>query len=143
MVKVLTEFPYKVRVIENLFIPLADGTKLAAKVWLPEGAGPVPAIMEYLPYRKRDGTRTRDNGMHMYLAGHGYACLRVDIRGMGDSEGVLHDEYSQAEMDDGVEVIGWIAEQDWCDGQVTMIGISWSGFNGLQIAALQPPALKP
>lgn len=142
MVKVLTEFPYKVRVIENLFIPLADGTKLAAKVWLPEGAGPVPAIMEYLPYRKRDGTRTRDNGMHMYLAGHGYACLRVDIRGMGDSEGVLHDEYSQAEMDDGVEVIGWIAEQDWCDGQVTMIGISWSGFNGLQIAALHPPALK-
>ena len=89
MVKVLTEFPYKVRVIENLFIPLADGTKLAAKVWLPEGAGAVPAIMEYLPYRKRDGTRTRDNGMHMYLAGHGYACLRVDIRGMGDSEGVL------------------------------------------------------
>lgn len=142
MVRVVTEFPQAVEVIENIFIPLPDGTKLAAKVWRPKGAGRFPAILEYLPYRKRDGTRARDNGLHMYLAGHGYACLRVDIRGMGDSEGVLHDEYSQVELADGVDLIGWIAGQDWCDGQVTMIGISWGGFNGLQIAALQPPALK-
>jgi putative CocE/NonD family hydrolase len=137
-----TEFPHKVQVTENLFITLDDGTRLAAKLWQPEGAGPVPAILEYLPYRKHDGTRTRDNGLHEYLAGHGYACIRVDIRGTGESDGIITDEYTAQEQLDGCEVIGWIADQAWCDGQVAMIGISWGGFNGLQIAARQPPALK-
>ena len=137
-----TTFPFGVKVVESLAIPLPDGTILSAKAWLPEGTGPVPAVLEYLPYRKRDGTRTRDQGLHMYLAGHGYACLRLDIRGMGDSAGLLHDEYTPTEQQDGVDAIAWIAAQDWCDGQVSMLGISWGGFNGLQIAALQPPALK-
>lgn len=136
-----SDFPFKVRVIENLFIPLPDGIQLAAKVWLPEDAGPVPAILEYLPYRKRDGTRTRDQAMHMYLAGHGYACIRLDIRGTGDSDGLIDDEYTVQEQLDGCDAIAWIADQDWCDGQITMIGISWGGFNGLQIAARQPSAL--
>ena len=133
---------HPVRVIENLFITLQDGTRLAAKLWLPEGAGRVPAILEYLPYRKHDGTRTRDNGLHAYLAARGYACLRVDIRGTGESDGIITDEYTVQEQLDGCEVIDWIAAQDWCDGQVAMIGISWGGFNGLQIAAHRPPALK-
>ena len=137
-----TDFPFPVEVIENLFIPLPDGTRLAAKLWRPAGQGAHPAILEYLPYRKHDGTRSRDQGLHMYLAGHGYACLRVDIRGTGESEGVLHDEYTVQEQEDGCDVIQWIAQQSWCDGQVAMIGISWGGFNGLQIAARQPPALK-
>ena len=137
-----TDFPYPVEVTENLFIPLPDGTRLAAKLWRPAGQGAHPVILEYLPYRKHDGTRGRDQGMHMYLAGHGYACLRVDIRGTGESEGVLHDEYSPQEQEDGCDLIAWIAQQAWCDGQVAMIGISWGGFNGLQIAARQPPALK-
>lgn len=136
-----TAFPEVVEIVENLFIPLPDGTRLAAKLWRP-ASGRHPAILEYLPYRKHDGTRTRDQGLHMYLAGHGYACLRVDIRGCGESEGVLLDEYSLQEQLDGVDLIAWIAAQDWCDGQVAMIGISWGGFNGLQIAARQPPALK-
>ena len=137
-----TEFPFKVAITEHLFITLADGTRLAAKLWAPEGAGRVPAILEYLPYRKHDGTRTRDNGLHEYLAGHGYACLRVDIRGTGESDGIITDEYTLQEQLDGCEVIEWSARQGWCDGQVAMIGISWGGFNGLQIAARQPPALK-
>ncbi|MEO8243772.1 MAG: CocE/NonD family hydrolase [bacterium] len=137
-----TDLPFSVRVVESLPIPLPDGTILSAKAWLPETATRVSAVLEYLPYRKRDGTRTRDQGMHMYLAGHGYACIRLDIRGMGDSQGLLHDEYTTIEQQDGVAAIAWIAAQDFCDGQVAMIGISWSGFNGLQIAALQPPALK-
>lgn len=142
MAEIRTQFPYEVRVVENVFLPLPDGTRLAAKLWLPEGAGPVPAILEYLPYRKRDGTRSRDQGLHMYLAGHGYAGVRLDIRGTGDSEGVLHDEYTVEEQQDGCDAIAWIADQDWCDGQVAMIGISWGGFNGLQIAARRPPALR-
>lgn len=142
MLAVRTEFPFKVRVVEDLKIPLPDGTRLAAKIWFPEGAGKVPAILEYLPCRKREGTRTRDQGLHMYFAGHGYASIRLDIRGTGDSEGLIEDEYSVQEQVDGCDAIAWIAEQDWCDGQVAMIGISWSGFNALQIAARQPPALK-
>ena len=138
------DLPHAVRVIEHVLIPLADGIRLAAKIWLPETAddNPVPAILEYIPYRKRDSSRMRDQRRHAYLAGHGYACVRVDLRGTGDSDGVYHDEYLPQEQQDGVAVIDWIARQPWCAGQVGMIGISWGGFNGLQIAALRPPALK-
>ncbi|TVP92719.1 MAG: CocE/NonD family hydrolase [Thioalkalivibrio sp.] len=142
--KIVNEFPREVRIEEHLWIHLSDGTRLAARLWRPEDAldQPVPAILEYIPYRKRDSTRPRDDLMHHYFAGHGYACLRVDLRGSGDSEGVLKDEYLQQELDDGVEVIEWISEQPWCTGDVGMIGISWGGFNGLQIAAMRPAALK-
>ncbi|MDX1608941.1 MAG: CocE/NonD family hydrolase [Halofilum sp. (in: g-proteobacteria)] len=132
------------REIEHLEIPLADGCRLAARLWLPGDAEqhPCPAILEYIPYRKNDETLPRDATLHPQVAAHGYACVRVDLRGSGESDGVLPDEYLQQELDDGVEVIEWLAAQPWCDGNVGMIGISWGGFNALQIAALQPPALK-
>ena len=141
---IVTTFPRTVRVIEHTLIPLKDGTMLAARIWLPDDAeqNPVPAILEYLPYRKRDGTYERDALTHPYLAGHGYAGVRVDIRGCGESNGLLFDEYAKQEQDDGVEVIAWLATQPWCSGVVGMMGVSWGGFNGLQIAARRPPALK-
>src|SRR6478735_8786395 len=133
--------PHAVREIEHAWIPLSDGTRLAMRLWLPNDAElePVPALLEYLPYRKRDGTVERDALTHPYFAAHGYASVRVDIRGSGESEGVLTDEYSQQELLDGVEVIAWLAAQSWCSGQVGMFGISWGGFNALQVAALRPP----
>lgn len=142
--KIVKDFPHKIRDIEHIWIPMPDGVRLAARIWMPENAesSPVPAIFEYIPYRKRDGVRLRDETMHPYFAGHGYASVRVDIRGTGDSEGLLRDEYLQQELDDGVAIIDWLNQQSWCDGNVGIIGISWGGFNGLQIAALQPPALK-
>ncbi len=132
------------RAIEHVLIPLKDGTGLAARLWLPDDAErhPVPALLEYLPYRKRDGTRQRDELTHPWLAARGYACVRVDIRGSGDSDGVLEDEYSRQELEDALEVIAWLANQPWCSGAVGMFGISWGGFNALQVAALRPPALK-
>ena len=137
-------FPRRVKLIENTWITLADGTRLAARVWMPENAEqePVPAILEYLPYRKNDGTAIRDRVIHEYFAGHGYASVRVDIRGSGDSDGLLLDEYLPQEQKDAVEVIAWIASQPWCTGRVGMMGISWGGFNSLQVAAHRPPALK-
>ncbi|MER9254427.1 CocE/NonD family hydrolase [Mesorhizobium sp. M0598] len=143
-IRVVTEFPRKVREIENLWIPMPDGVKLAARIWLPEDADadPVPAILEYLPYRKRDGTVERDALTHPYFAGHGYAGVRVDMRGSGDSEGVCQGEYLKQEQDDCLAVIEWLVLQSWCSGSVGMIGISWGGFNGLQVAARRPPALK-
>ncbi|MBY6163246.1 CocE/NonD family hydrolase [Mameliella alba] len=142
-IAVKTDFPRKVREIENTWIPMPDGTRLAARIWLPEDAedNPVPAILEYLPYRKRDGTVERDHLTHPYFAGHGYAGVRVDMRGSGDSEGVCLGEYLLQEQDDALAVIDWLAAQPWCSGKVGMIGISWGGFNGLQVAARQPKAL--
>ena len=128
-------------IIEHLFIPLADGARLAARLWLPERT-PAPAILEYIPYRKRDGTRGRDEPMLSKFAAHGYAAIRVDLRGSGESDGLLEDEYLQRELDDGAQAIAWIARQPWCDGKVGMMGKSWGGFNALQVAALRPPALK-
>jgi len=142
-VKIVESFPRAVRQIENHWIPLSDGCRLAARIWLPADAEehPVPAILEYLPYRKRDFTRARDEPMHHYFAGHGYAAVRVDLRGSGDSDGLLTDEYTEQELDDACEVITWVASQPWCSGRVGMMGISWGGFNSLQVAARRPPAL--
>ncbi|MCI0636720.1 MAG: CocE/NonD family hydrolase [Actinobacteria bacterium] len=123
---------------------MPDGIRLWARIWLPEDAedAPVPTILEYIPYRKDDATAVRDAGMHPYFADHGYAAVRVDIRGSGDSEGILEDEYLPREQEDGVEVIRWLAAQSWCTGAVGMIGKSWGGFNSLQIAAHAPPELQ-
>ncbi|MCH4564842.1 CocE/NonD family hydrolase [Halomonas sp. EGI 63088] len=141
--RIVNDFPRRVQE-EETWIPLADGTRLAARIWRPVDAErhPVPAILEYLPYRKRDLTAERDVQSHPYWAGHGYAGVRVDIRGTGESDGVLTDEYLPQELDDGLEILAWLEAQPWCTGEVGMIGISWGGFNGLQIAALQPPQLK-
>ncbi len=143
MVKIVSEFPRRVRFIENTWITLSDGCRLAARIWLPEDAedDPVPAVLNYIPYRKNEGA-AMDAPDHRYVAGHGYAMVRVDIRGSGDSDGLLLGEYLKQEQDDGMEIISWIAEQPWCTGAVGMIGNSWGGFNGLQMAARRPPALK-
>jgi putative CocE/NonD family hydrolase len=144
MTVTIMNFPRQIREIETLWIPLASGLKLAARMWIPTDAEqhPVPALLEYIPYRRRDVAAVRDSHMHPYIAGHGYACIRVDIRGSGDSDGVLTGEYLPTELSDGAEVIAWLARQSWCNGAVGMIGNSWGGFNALQIAALKPPALR-
>ena len=131
-------------VTEHLFITLSDGARLAARLWLPKDAAdkPVPAILEYIPYRKRDGTRGRDEPMHGWFARQGYAAIRVDMRGSGESDGHMGDEYLARELEDACEVIDWLGRQPWCDGRVGMMGKSWGGFNALQTAALRPPALK-
>ena len=141
--KTIEKFPSQVREIENAWITLKDGCHLAARIWLPEDAdqNPVPAILEYIPYRKRDGTVVRDHLTHPYLAGHGYACVRVDMRGNGESDGLMWDEYLKQEQDDALEVIDWLAHQPWCSGKVGMIGISWGGFNAP--AGRGPPPAGP
>lgn len=128
----------------DLAITLSDGCRLSARVWKPADADdrPVPVILEYLPYRKRDGTAGRDALTHPWFAKRGYASVRVDMRGNGDSQGVMTDEYTRQEHDDCLEVIEWLASRSWCNGSVGMMGISWGGFNGLQLASLAPPALK-
>ena len=125
------------KILENEWITTlrrtqTRGTHLAAHQCKKE---PAPAILEYMPYRKRDGTAQRDDSTYPTFAEAGYVGVRVDISGNGESDGDWDDEYSPRELADGCEVIAWIAEQAWCDGNVGMMGISWGGFNGLQIAA--------
>jgi uncharacterized protein len=140
----LDELPRRIRELEHTWIELADGCRLAARIWLSEDAesDPVPAVLEFLPYRKNDGTVVRDAVRQPYLAGHGYAAVRVDMRGTGESDGIVEDEYTAQELADGCEVIDWLSRQPWCTGSVGMTGISWGGFNSLQVAALRPPALR-
>lgn len=123
---------------------MPDGVRLAAKLWLPDIAErkPVPTIIEVIPYRKRDIYAPRDAMHHRYFAGHGYAAMRVDIRGSGDSDGIQGVFATNDEADDTVHVLKWIAEQPWSDGQVGMFGISWGGFQGIQTAHRAPPELK-
>jgi len=137
----LTTGTRAVRVVDPAWIPMPDGCRLAAKLWLPADAEdrPVPAVLEYIPYRRRDNKAVRDHQIHAHFAAHGYAGVRVDLRGSGDSEGVLTDEYLGREMEDGRAVLAWIAAQPWCSGKVGLFGLSWGGFNALQLAALAPP----
>ncbi len=99
--------------LADLGIEMPDGCRLSARVWRPVDAGeaPVPVILEYLPYRKRDGTCARDALTHPWFAARGYACVRVDMRGNGDSEGLMLDEYTPQELEDGCDVIRWLAAQ--------------------------------
>ena len=122
---------------------MPDGVRLAARLWIPRGAqdAPVPAIFEYIPYRKSDMVRARDERNHPFFAAHGYACMRVDMRGSGDSEGYMPDMYAENELSDARAVIDWLAAQPWCDGRVGMFGTSWGGTAGLQASVDVPEAL--
>jgi uncharacterized protein len=136
---------FGVRLVK-IWIPMKDGVRLAATLYMPEGANPgdkFPAVLEYLPYRKDDGTALGDYPKHAYFARRGYVGARVDIRGFGNSEGIPPNrEYSEQEQLDAIEVIDWLAHQTWSNGNVGMFGISWGGFNSIQLAMRQPPGLK-
>ena len=128
--------------VNHFWIPMPDGARLGARLWLPNGKQSYPAILEYIPYRKDDYTVKRDSNTIAHFAKHGYACVRVDMRGSGSSDGVKYDEYTDQEIDDGVAVIDWIASQSWCNGKVGTMGISWGGITGMQLAQRSPEALK-
>jgi predicted acyl esterase len=132
--------------LEKTWIPMKDGVRLAVTLYRPVPLKPgerFPSLLEYLPYRKDDDEAARDFGTHMYFARRGYVGARVDIRGFGASQGVPPDrEYSAQEQLDAEAVIAWLARQSWSNGKVGMLGISWGGFNSIQMALRKPPALK-
>ncbi|RWZ54806.1 CocE/NonD family hydrolase [Labedella populi] len=128
--------------VRDQWIPMPDGTRLHARIWAPAIDRPVPVLLEYLPYRLDDWTAPRDSERHPWYAARGYASVRVDIRGTGSSDGLFVDEYSAEELDDGIAIIEWLAAQPWSTGAVGAFGISWGGFNALQLAGRAPAALK-
>ncbi|WP_423923833.1 CocE/NonD family hydrolase [Frigoribacterium sp. 2-23] len=128
--------------VRDEWVPLPDGTRLHARIWAPETTAPVPVLLEYLPYRLDDWTAPRDSERHPWYAARGYASVRVDIRGTGSSDGLFDDEYSEQELTDGIALIEWLAAQPWSTGAIGAFGISWGGFNALQLAGRAPAALK-
>src|SRR2546428_8918407 len=128
--------------VDRLFIPMRDGVRLAATLYRPETQGPSPALLEALPHRKDDVTRSDRSEYERLRAEADFAVCRVHVRGTGSSEGVATDEDPPEEQKDMGEVIAWLAEQEWCTGNVGMFGTSYSGFNSIQVAMEQPPALK-
>ena len=131
--------------ITEVSITMSDGIRLAADIYWPAGADKkdhFPILLEYLPYRK-DENRARNYSLYSYFLENGYLVVRVDMRGTGNSEGItIPYEYSDIELDDGEEVIDWLSQQEWSTGSVGMFGISWGGFNSIQMAMRNPPALK-
>jgi putative CocE/NonD family hydrolase len=127
------------------WIPMPDGVRLAADLWMPASGRPgerFPVLLEYLPYRKHEGRGER-YGLYSWFVRRGYVVARVDIRGTGGSEGRLIEyEYSDREQEDGEAVIAWLAAQPWSSGKVGMFGISWGGFNAIHMAMRNPPALR-
>jgi len=131
--------------IKEQWITMPDGVRLAADLYMPTGGSDseeFPVLLEYQPYRKVS-SRGRNYPLYAYFVERGYIVARVDIRGTGNSEGrLIPYEYSDTELDDGEAIIDWLSKQDWSNGNVGMFGISWSGFNGIQLAVRNPPALK-
>lgn len=131
--------------ITEVWISMPDGVRLAADIYRPAGADQdesFPVLLEYLPYRK-DESRARVYSAYSYFLDNDYIIARVDMRGTGRSEGVtIPYEYSDIELDDGEVVIDWLSKQAWSTGNVGMMGISWGGFNSIQMAMRNPPALK-
>ena len=132
--------------LERTGIRMPDGVTLAVTLYMPKGAplgARFPALLNYLPYRKDDDEAQEQYGLFSYFARRGYVGAAVDIRGFGDSGGAPPDrEYSAQEQADGEQVIAWLARQPWSNGKVGMLGISWGGFNSIQLAMRNPPALK-
>lgn len=132
--------------IRETWIAMPDGVRLSVDLYAAPAAldrgDRLPVLLEYLPYRKRE-SRARNYSLYSIFVASGYVVAAVDIRGTGNSEGrLVPHEYSEVEHRDGEVVIDWLAKQPWSNGNVGMFGISWGGFNAIQMALREPPALK-
>jgi len=141
----LPDVTYEGIEIKEIWIPMPDGVRLAASLFMPadrDTSDKFPVLLEYLPYRKDESRQGRLAAFSYFIA-QGYVVARVDIRGTGASQGKLIEyEYTDQELKDGKVVIDWLSKQPWSTGKVGMFGISWGAFNSIQTAMRNPPALK-
>jgi len=148
---------YGIKVEKDIFVPARDGVRLAVNVYRPDAAGRFPALLAMGGYGKElqevlippqplnksalwDGNI--EAGDTSEIVPRGYVHVIGDVRGIGQSEGEYPGMGAPQEGQDGADVIEWIAQQPWCDGNVGMIGYSYYGNMQLRVAIHQPPHLK-
>lgn len=128
-------------------IPMRDGIRLAADVYRPSAYGlKFPALIATSPYSRHIQRTTLPHGQNeagvtQFWVPRGYAHIIVDVRGTNDSEGSW-DMMGPTEQRDLYDLIEWVAEQPWCDGNVGMTGTSYFGWSQMNAATQQPPHLK-
>lgn len=131
-------------VLEQRRVTMRDGTAVAVCLAKPPGARAgqrFPVLFTTDAYAGPCGYFGR--AWYEDFVRAGYVVAYKHVRGTGDSDGTFPDkEYSDHELDDAVEMIGWLARQPWSTGRVGMFGTSWSGFNSMMVAARRPPALR-
>ena len=134
--------PLPVRCIRDVLIPMQDGVRVAATLYLPEADGRYPGIFSYYPYLKDGWIGLFKDPHYRYFAGRGYAVMQVDFRGTGASEGRNPHPFDVQERQDGHDIVEWMAAQPWCTGSVGIWGYSYGGITALSIASTQPPHLR-
>lgn len=131
---VLTE---TIRVVHNLRVPMRDGVELSLDLLRPDLPGPLPVVLTRTPYNK---VNNRGTPLYVQLAQRGYIIAFNDCRGRFNSDGVFQPYFHEA--DDGYDTVEWVAAQDWCDGNVGMLGGSYSAQAAWFAASRRPPHLK-
>lgn len=132
--------------IEKESLIMKDGVGIALTFYRPVEkyrGERFPVVFEMLPYRKDDIFAMRDYSLYSYFVQRGIVMAKADVRGTGSSDGMIPEkEYSEEEMSDALEIIDYLSRRPWSNGNVGMWGISWGGFNAIQVAMRKPPALK-
>jgi len=134
--------PYQVDLQHNVMVPMRDGVRLAADVYLPTQDGQVlterlPAILMRTPYGKGSGDKGHADGR--YFARWGYAVVFQDTRGRYDSEGTWHMLLDDGP--DGFDTAAWIAQQPWSNGKIGTLGTSYVGGTQHALAMTRSPHL--
>ena len=120
----------------GISIPMRDGIRLVADLYLPDSVGRFPAILLRTPYVKTPQFRRYKLAAYVQ---RGYAVVLQDTRGRGDSEGEF--DFYFPEGKDGYDTIEWIAKQPWSNGRVAMDGGSYLGTVQWLAARERPPSL--
>jgi putative CocE/NonD family hydrolase len=131
-----------VRLERDVAVPMRDGTTLYADVYLPDGTGPFPALLERTPYNKQSSSEITLESPRVYTE-HGYAVVIQDVRGRFRSGGDFYPfrDDGWGPNRDGYDTVEWIAAQSWSDGKVGTIGGSYSGVTQYRLTPTRPPHL--
>jgi hypothetical protein len=152
--EVISPPKYDIVLEEDVWVKMRDGVRLCVDIYRPKAQGNFPALLSFSWYGKDSeklptnpryqpsdyirGTGGHECGEQWYFVPRGYVQVIPDIRGVGKSEG----EYTMDWAKDGYDLIEWVAEQAWCNGNVGMVGMSAFAMSQYIIAAQQPPHLK-
>lgn len=122
-------------------IPMSDGVKLKAELWLPSALGSYPVLLERTPYNRRDVIK-----MHKHLVDSGYAVLVQNLRGIGGSEGSWevfgNDSWGGPGRQDGIDTVNWIKKRRWCNGKIGLLGFSASAISAQLLLSAEPEGVQ-